>query len=473
MKKSVLKRLLTLGMALSMSTAALAGCGGGSGGGSVDADSVDETAPVTIKVGIWAAAGDAAGLENWANYEASMKEKYPNITLQPEAYSYSSDTFVPMAVSGTAPNIFSCPFTEPDDLIASGYVADITSFAKKYNLFDTISSTMSGAATVDGKLYGLPRDGYALSLMLNMDLYRKAGLVDANGLPIYPKTFDELATTAKTIKDKTGKAGLILTTQNKQGGWQFSNIAWAYGANLQYQDENGKWQNGLASEPAVQALDYLKKLRWDLNVLPDNTLIDLATGYQLFATGEGAMMFCGSDAFNNPVRSYGMNKDDIAVVPIPAGPGGQYSLLGGVMYMFAENSTANQLDACFKLLNVIGYSPDASEEVMTAIEDEIKVRESNGYAIGPRSLNIWTSQERLDAEQAIYDRYTNVNMDLYQPFYDKVYDTLKSEEPNYCQNMYTALDVAIQKVMNDQSADTKALLQTASNDFQNYLGQLN
>lgn len=168
-----------------------------------------------------------------------------------------------------------------------------------------------------------------------------------------------------------------------------------------------------------------------------------------------------------------MNKDDIAVVPIPEGPAGQYSLLGGVMYMFSKNSTANQLDACFKLLQVIGYSPEPTEEVLTAIEDEIKVREANGYAIGPRSLNVWTSKERLDAEQAIYDKYTNVDMNLYQPFYDKVYDILKAEEPNYCQNMYTALDVAVQKVMNDRNADSKALLQTAAGDFQNYLDQLN
>lgn len=470
MKKNVLKRMLCLTVAVFMLTGVLSGCGDSTESAGID--SVDESAPVTIKVGIWSAAGDAAGLENWERYEKIMKEKYPNITLKPEAYSYSADTFVPMAVSGTAPNIFSCPFTEPGDLIKNGYVADITDFAKKYNLYDTISPTMTEVATVDSKLYGLPRDGYALSLMLNMDLFRKAGLVDANGMPMYPKTFDELASTAKTIKDKTGKAGLIFTTLNKQGGWQFTNMAWAFGATMQYK-EGGIWKNGLSSDASVKALDYLKKLRWDLGVLPDNPLIDLNTGYQLFATGEGAMMFCGSDAFNNPVRSYGMNKNDIAVVPVPEGPAGQYALLGGVMYMFSKNSTANQLDACFKLLQVIGYSPDPTEEVLTAIEDEIKVRESNGYAIGPRSLNVWTSKERLDAEQAIYDKYTNVDMNLYKPFYDKVYDILKAEEPNYCQNMYTALDVAVQKVMNDKNADSKALLQTAASDFQNYLNQLN
>ncbi len=474
MKNRISKRFLALLLVLALAAVGFAGCGPKPGtDGPQDAGSVDESAPVTIKVGIWSQASDAAGMENWRHYEALMKEKYPNITLQAEPYSYSTDTFIPMAVSGTAPNIFACPFTEPSGLIANGYVADITSYAKKYNLYDTISPTMVEAATVDGKLYGLPRDGYALSLMINLSLFRQAGLVDDEGLPIYPKTMDELAETARIIKEKTGKAGLIFPTLNRQGGWQFSNLAWAFGADLQYQDEAGKWQSGLASQGSVDALSYLKKLRWDLNVLPDNVLIDLNTAYQLFATGEGAMMFVGSDSYIVPVRNYNMDKDDIAVVPIPEGPAGQYSLLGGVMYMFSADSTANQLDACFKLLQTIGYSAEPTEEVLKAIEDEIEVREANHYAIGPRSLNVWTSQERLDAEQEIYDRHTNVNMALYQPFYDKVYDTLKAEEPNYCQDMYAALDTAIQEIMTNPNADPKALLERSSSDFQIFLDQLN
>ncbi len=467
MKRNIFKKALSFVMASCLTVSCLAGCGGSKG-----SDVLDESAPVTIKVGIWAQASDEAGMKNWENYSKIMKEKYPNITLQAEAYSYSSDTFIPMAVSGTAPNIFACPFTEPASLIENGFVADITTYAEKYGFIDGISSTMTQAATVDGKLYGLPRDGYAMSLMINMALFRKAGLVDKDGLPIYPKTFDELEKTAVTIKQKTGKAGLVLTDMNRQGGWQFSNIAWAFGANLQYKD-SGKWKNGIASDGAVKALEYIKKLRWTDNVFPENALVNLNTAYQMFATGEVAMMFCGSDAFNVPVRNFKMKKEDIAVVPVPAGPSGQYSLLGGVMYMISADSTPNQIAACLKLLDVIGYSPNATDEVLDAIEAEIKVRESNGYAIGPRSLNVWSSEERLNAEQAIYDKHTNVDMRLYQPFYDKVYDTLKAEEANYCQDMYAAIDTALQEVMTKPSADCKKLLKQAANDFQVFLDQLN
>lgn len=436
-----------------------------------DPTSIDESAPVTIRVGIWAAASDAAGLALWEGYEAEMKEKYPNITLQPEPYSYTSDTFIPMAVSGTAPDIFLTRFTEPKRLISNGYVADVTYFAEKYGFKDGMEPNMLAIGTEDDKIYGIPQNGYALSLMMNVSLFEQAGLVDENGLPIYPKTYEELAETAKILAEKTGKAGLLLPTRDRQGGWQFANVAWSFGATLEYQDESGKWLNGLNSDECVQALQYYKDLRWS-GCLPEDTLINYEKMYQLFGTGEAAMMFAGSDSYVRPVRDYGMDKDLIAVAPLPAGPNGdQYSLLGGNIYMFSKDSTPNQLDACFKLLQVIGMKPTADEQTLTAIENELKSRESLGYPIGPRDLNVWSDEERVAAENALYEKYTNVNMALYQPFYDKVYDTLRAEEPYNCQEMYSALDKAIQTIMTDPNADPKTELDKAAQDFQSILDQ--
>ncbi len=437
-----------------------------------DSEPLDPNAEVTIKVGIWAKDSDAAGLQAWENYKTVMAETYPNITMQPEAYSYSADTFIPMAVSGTAPNIFLCPFTEPNRLITNDFVADISSFAQSYGFKDGMVKEMLDVGTMDGKIYGIPRGGYALSLFMNMDLFKQAGLVDDNGLPIYPKTYKELAETAKKIKQITGKTGLVLPTRDRQGGWQFSNIAWSFGAELQYQDDNGKWKNGLNSQGAVEALNYYKKLKWDYDVLPTDALINYEKMYQLFGTGEAGMIIAGSDSFVRPVSSYGMDKDNIAVAPLPKGPGGQFSLLGGSMFMFSKNSTPNQLDACFKLLKVIGMTPETNEDMLKSIEDDILVRLENNIPVGPRSLNVWSNQERIDSEQEIYDKYTNVNMKINKPFYDVVYGTLKPEEPYFCQDMYSSLDLAIQQCMINEDADPKTELDKAASDFQKFLDQV-
>lgn len=469
MKKS---RFGALAMAAVMLTAAVLCSSCSSTETSGGTESFDPDAPVTIKVGIWPKDSDKAGLQAWENYKATMAEKYPNITLQPEAYSYSSDTFIPMAVSGTAPNIFLTRFTEPNRLITNGFVADVTSFAEEYGFKDGMVENMLDVATMDGKIYGIPRDGYALSLMMNVEMFRQAGLVDEAGVPIYPKTYEELAQTAKKIKDATGKAGIVLPTRDRQGGWQFSNVAWSFGATLQYQDYSGKWVNGLNSEGAVKALEFYKSLRWEYDVLPSDNLINYEKMYQLFGTGEAAMMIAGSDSFVKPVSTYGMDKDLISVAPLPEGPGGQYSLLGGSLYMFSANSTAAQLDACFKLLKVIGMTPEVNDETLGAIESDLKVLQANGIPIGPRSLNVWSDENRINSEQAIYDKYTNVDMKLYQSFYDKVYDTLRAEEPYYCQDMYSSLDLAIQECLINQNANPQTELDKAASDFQAFLNQV-
>lgn len=97
----------------------------------------------------------------------------------------------------------------------------------------------------NGRIYGLPRDGYVLGMHINVALFREAGLVDEEGLPIYPKTLQEVAEYGQIIREKTGKAGLVFPASETYGGWLFTNIAWNFGCvgenALEYQDEDGRW----------------------------------------------------------------------------------------------------------------------------------------------------------------------------------------------------------------------------------------
>jgi len=54
-------------------------------------------------------------------------------------------------------------------------------------------------------------------MYLNLELFEKAGLMNPDGTPKYPKTWDELAKFAKIIKDKTGSAGFCLLAKDNAG----------------------------------------------------------------------------------------------------------------------------------------------------------------------------------------------------------------------------------------------------------------
>src|SRR3712207_4485063 len=61
------------------------------------------------------------------------------------------------------------------------------------------------AVTYQGGTYGLPFDIHAALVHLNMDLFKKAGLVDAQGNPTLPKSPEEFLAQAEQVRAKTGK----------------------------------------------------------------------------------------------------------------------------------------------------------------------------------------------------------------------------------------------------------------------------
>jgi len=131
--------------------------------------------PVKITVGIWPQETDKSATSVWEKYEEIMKKKYPNITLVLESLSYSFDTFITMAASGTLPTIFQTYFTEPKRLIANNVVADITDYAERYGFIEGQREDILSIATENGRLYGIAIDwsSYGVELVCEAEDGRK------------------------------------------------------------------------------------------------------------------------------------------------------------------------------------------------------------------------------------------------------------------------------------------------------------
>lgn len=479
-----MKRLLSLVFCLLLVIPAFTACGenkpsSGSATSSPAATSSqpepipDQPKPVEITIGIWPEDNMEADLKTFEGYKAIMAEKYPYITVTPDHYRFTPETFLPLAESGQLPTIYDTYFTEPEKIIRNNYAADITEIVKQYGYDAAINPDLLKLMTRDDKIYGLPRDAYALGLYLNMNLFKQAGLVDAQGLPKFPKTFEELRETAKIITEKTGKAGMFFPTKDHVGGWHFTALAWCFGASFE-KEVDGKWVSTINSPEAIAAMQYVKDLKWDDKVLLDNALLSWGDWIQNFGTDNVGMVFAAADVIDTPVKDYGLSKDAIAISSIPAGPkGDRYSLMGGTIYMFAQNSTPEQIDAAFKFLEVMGYTPKATDEALAGYDANRKSRNEQGIPVGPTSIKVWKDPDRLRRELAIDDKYKNVNMDLYKDYYDNGTKALKPEEPYFTQDLYGALDTVLQAVLTDPDADVKALMAAANKEFQeNFMDQL-
>ena len=425
-----------------------------------------------LKLGIYPEDVDTAAIQLHDLYLAEFAKLLPDVTVEKAHYKYAVDTFVAMAEAGTVPTIFETWFTEPQKLIKGGFVADITPELTELGWADKMNpSILSLLSDADGRIYGVPRDGYALGLMINAEVFEDAGLVDADGLPLYPTTWDELAQTAVKIKEATGSAGLCLLAKDNAGGWHFSNIAWAFGAKLESQNADGKWIAALNSPEAVAAMSYVKDLKWKYDVLTaDPTSEDWGTGFTQLGTGAAAMYIAANDAVSQPTTNNGLPVDKLMMVGMPAGPGGQYSLFGGTPYMFAANATPEAIKAALTYLEIMGKAPVLTDTAKAGLIEDAKARNANGTPV-INEFPSWTDADVVAARQAVVAEYSNVDARMFQNYFDTVAKegNLRMEEPVNTQDMYTELTKVLQAVVTDQNADVQALLDTANTNLQQIL----
>ena len=135
---------------------------------------IDADLTCTITLGNWPPdTAPEAEKALFERYRETMARQYPNVTLVPDYYSYSLSNYVPMAKGGTAPSIFQPPFTDPQLLISQHLVGDVTDALEQFGVLDQFSpSYVEMLADENGRIYGLPRDGYVLGMHINIALFR-------------------------------------------------------------------------------------------------------------------------------------------------------------------------------------------------------------------------------------------------------------------------------------------------------------
>ncbi len=439
---------------------------------------IDANLTCTITLGNWpsdtAAEAEKALFEG---YKATMAKQYPNVTLVPNYFSYTLSNYVPMAKGGTAPSIFQPPFTDPQLLISQQLVGDVTDALQAFGVLDKFSpSYVEMLADENGRIYGLPREGYVLGVHLNVALFREAGLMTEDGLPKYLTTLQELAEYGQIIKQKTGKAGLVFPASETYGGWLFSNIAWNYGCvgenALERQDEDGRWVCNFTSPQCVAAMEYIRDLRWKYDILnADATTTDWAGAHSLLGTGEAAMNFAADDSVDQPTSNKGLPVGDLALIPFPAGPEGRYALAGGTCYMFAPGITADQGLALMGYLRILGKLPFLDDDIVAGMRADYAAKRERGAPVLP-TISAWNDDAYNAAKQAIIDEYCNVDMRLYNDFFDSISEgtiSLKSEEPVFAQQLYRELTAVVQRMITKEGADVTKALTKAEEAFQEYL----
>lgn len=467
MNKKIM-RAFALVVVLAMSVAALTGCG-------KKVNDKDEQGRTIISVGGYPSK-DGNDRDSWDETIARFEKENTDVVIKPNTWTYDLKSFYAKAEGGQLPNVFSTAYTEISAVIDGGYAADLTEGMKKYGYAEKLNPQIRELMTRDGKVYGMPFNAYVLGLSYNVEMFEAAGLMNDDGTPKQPKTWDEVVEFAVKIKEATGKPGLVLPTSSKFGGWMFTPIAWSFGVDFMEQNEDGSWKATFDSPEAVAALQWFKDLKWKYDVLPSNSLIDGTEYYKIYATGGAAMMTAAAGGVEQ-VSAYDMPTTIQGAMAYPAGPKRHVTLLGGTAYYGSRESTKDQIDAILRWRGAPSAG-ELNEKTKKSADDALNRAKENGWMIGVNSMSIWSNDSDLVKYQWQLNldntNTGNINhVKLYNDFVANCPADIQAEEPVCAQALYEILDRCLQKVLTDENADCAEIIKDAARDFQtDYLDNL-
>ena len=473
MKKVMYSGLILLGTALST----LAGCSTDNG-------------KITLRIGFWPTSSDKKDVAMYEEWKEAFEKDNPEYVIEDAPYTYSRDTISSMGNAGRLPTVFQTWFTEPEWLKDQGYIREITDELNELDWADKIDEGMKSNIYFDENYYGIPRDGYGLGLMINKrilgenGLLREAGedengdpiysLYNENGEPMYPQTFEEIKEFAEIIAEYDDCKGMLILSDNKEGGWQFTNMVWNFGGTIEKQNSDGSWTADLTSEAAINALTWIKEMKQE-DLLPTG-VVQTYSGWKDKLGSQVAMAFVGCDQINLIQTQGGEDIDDFAFVPMPSVNDSvpHYSLYGGTPYVFSSRATDEEVEGVLKYMEYIGRSPETTEISRQGIEKGLQVSKEKAQPILP-TLYPFVNEDYVKMMDEIEEEYVDVDMENYNDFFDSIDENKHVEEPYYAQDLYDILDTAIQTVLTDPAnANVTELLQKAESDFNSkYLSEVN
>jgi len=408
---------------------------------------------VTITVADLPPTTQAKSRQQFLDLVAAFERENPKIKIKATDSQWEAKTFAARLAGGQLETVFIVPLTEPPGLIKRRQIADITDETRSLPHADEFEGRALKPGTgPDGRIYGLPTSEWALGLIYNRQLFAKAGLDPDTP----PKTWDEVRVAAKTIFEKTGIPGYAQPTTNNTGGWTLTAMAYTHGGRAE-KEVDGKQVPAFNDGPARRVLEWLKATRWEDNSIGRQHLRNGADVLKDFSAGRIGMTIATPSTYGDHITKYGGDPAMFGVTALPSG-GTSATLLGGKMAVVSPKASAAERAAAVRWIDFRYLRPKYDT---AAAEERAKANAADDIPVGVPAVPFYQPHV-VDPVLKVEHRHANVPLDNFKPFTTGVANQdFVPEPPVGGQDVYAALDVAVQAVLTREDADPAAELRNA------------
>lgn len=274
---------------------------------------------VNLRMTIWSA--NEAHLAMFNEIAEGFKATHPNVTVTFDSLPFDSytTTVTTQIAGGNPPDLAWILETTAADFVNSGALAPLNdAFAtiEGYDLWD-LSIPATELWTRDGQLYAYPFSTSPFAMFVNNDLITAAGArTPAELIAAGEWTWDNAFATAKAVADAGAADGLVVRDFNFQTWQNLASIWRGWGADPWSAD--GK-TCAFADQPMVDAMTAIHTAMFADGGMP--------------GPGENVDFFAGDAAMTitQISRASLLPKEDPFawdLVPLPAGPAGEYYVIG-------------------------------------------------------------------------------------------------------------------------------------------------
>lgn len=388
-----------------------------------------------------------------------FQEKYPNVTIKKNDWQYAPSEIGIKMAAHQAQSWFNTFATEGKTLSEHQWAADLTSLMANYEHANDFNQKLLEPMTIDGKLYALPNDGYIMNVMINKKLFEAKNVP----LPTADWTWDDFYNAAKATADPAkGIAGFAIMAKGNEGGWNWTNFLYQAGGEAEAVAD-GKVTSVFNSDAGVKAMEFLKKLRWEANALPQNWALNYNETYNVFKQGRAAMVI--GQKIEDSVNQAGMKKEDLMVLPMPSmeAGGAHVGVMGGNYRVINPQESPEVQQAAFDYLTLDYFNQSGLDELKRILDE----RKSNNqvYFWDPTSVYFNIDSDYGNQMKEIIAQYPDTVFTVDEQTVSKM--TGIPEATYNAQDYYAAITTAMQAILSDKNADPKTELDKAAKKFDN------